>query len=186
MTPRTALVITLKNVNAPHNSVKVASLHLPGGRFDEIYLNKPHVSIDNLSSIKTDLLNQVLKHSPNIVIGDFNSDIICFTDGEVNLRQRKFWTDNLGFPDTNETTAKLIAWNTAPYRLLDQKNYSIMCKHQCSAKFKECPSSVYGTTPDAIWFRNGSVTFDSYEQILLIGKSAMLSDHNALIAMFHV
>lgn len=180
MTKRTALVITLNPVKAPHQSVIIANTHLPGGRFDEARLNS-ETSVKTCNDIKTTLVKDVVGLNPNIVLGDFNSDVMCFTTGKVNPKQREFWVQTLRFPDDEDTTKKLMEWNCAPYRVLQDNGYTIECQDECPAKFKENPTSFYGTTPDAIWFKG--VGFQSFQQMSLM-QDPMLSDHDALIADF--
>jgi endonuclease/exonuclease/phosphatase family metal-dependent hydrolase len=116
-------------------TVLVANVHLCGGRFDEATALENE---DEIISKKTELFT-AYKPKPDIVLGDFNSDVNHFYKNIESEKQINFLT-GLGW--TRENAAK---WNKAPYVWLDQNGYSLVDP--------ETQTSFYGNTPDAIWFQ---------------------------------
>lgn len=200
LTARTALVVSLTN-EITSETIKVANLHLCGGRYDEKEISTPAVTMQDvdIAGVKNGLLAQVLEHDPDVVVGDFNSDVVCYVDfcrlsrverdvtgdggngiassnGEsevyIDEAQLHFWktlancdNDNGKDCDSDETRNKLQEWNCAPFKLLESRGFEVA--HQNSGgldeyakgvmdMFQHHGTSLYGTTPDAIWYKTGT------------------------------
>ena len=96
----------------------------------------------------------------------------------------------------------MIQWNCAPFDLLEKSGYKLVLgKNERDEKrhtswFAKHGTSVFGPTPDAIWYKKGAdnhqkVSIDLFHRICLINGDShnhmeMLSDHDALLACFRI
>ena len=158
--------------------LRIANVHLCGGRFDERYHTDD--SAADLEHAKNELLRQVLAEAkPVIVAGDFNSDMNHYVTGEPRAAQATYlkmrgWSDE-----------HIAIWNQTPYALLAANAYA-------ATSTDAATTSWYGGTPDAIWYHTPALTLRSQRLVPLFDRrtdtrpTAGGSDHNGLVATFDV
>ena len=189
LTRRTALLVSVRSRTDPNISFKVANLHLPGGRYDIQDIHS--YSISRLKSVKSGLVRKVLKDKPDIVVGDFNADVITYLRQKPNTSQLRYWVDN-GFPESKKTIKKIMTWNSAPYAFMESKGFVFSCNAKCLRTFAKHGTSIYGTTPDAFLHNQKKVETKSFRRICFIKKGQghrhtaqrIESDHDALIGVY--
>lgn len=162
-TPRVATLQTFQSTSGQNKTISIANVHLCGGRFDE----RTHcLNETTLKDAKLDLLSKIVG-SADIVLGDFNSDFLAFTQNSTSKLQ---FLKGLGCSEKNAQ-----AWHDAPYKLMQREGYRPVPM--------DGPTSMYKTLPDGIWFSDdvhlkGKVVLDA------LTKKA--SDHNGIMASFGV
>ena len=143
------------------NGVKIANLHLSGGRFvdDEfekiVKKNNNEKEINEFIKNRYHLLELVINENPDIILGDFNSVL------SDNARLNKFLKEQYNYfrskqlPLKNQSINKFIkAFNLEPYNLLKSKNY-IYSKPENE---ESMITSIRGKSiVDTIWYRNENV-----------------------------
>ena len=118
-TKRTCKVIYLKNIKT-NKIIKLANVHLCGGRFDEndniggMLLG----SIKDIRKRKNEILDTLInEYNIDIIAGDFNSDLIAYMKNELSEHHLKYF--NKISPNTKYKI--LLEWNIAPYKFLKKK-----------------------------------------------------------------
>ena len=155
-TPR---VCTLHTFLAGKTMLRVASVHLCGGRYDEeVHARK---SFEKMKLAKLDMLSSIIKLRPDIVLGDFNSDYFC-------LPSTIKFLEECGF--SNE---RAQSWSTLPFTALKDNGY-------IRVPF-ETATSVFGGQPDQIFHVPELLLKSSTTKDFLSNNS---SDHNGLLAQF--
>jgi hypothetical protein len=145
--------------------ITISNVHLCGGRIDERMVEK---ETDKLISAKSSMISPIIDRGPDIILGDFNSDMKVFLGKESsNLKFLK----ELGFSDEDS-----VLWNTYPYILLDSNGYRYVLVEE--------PTTNFGGNPDAIWYKDTSSTFVSYQLLNLIKEEA--PDHNGILVDFNI
>jgi len=79
-TPRSCKIITLKH-KTTNQKIKIANIHLCGGRYDENDKIGGMLkgSLKDVRKRKNEIIEILVKtHNVDIVAGDFNSDLICY------------------------------------------------------------------------------------------------------------
>jgi len=194
--PRATLIVTLSH-STSKKTIKVANLHLCGGRFDEVYVNQdPKCSdAEYVANIKNGLIRTALNNEPDVIVGDFNSDVVCYGDEErkyVQGPQLGFWGSlSPEGQDEEVIKARLMVWNCAPFDLLKQSGY-VLAGGDASTinEFKEHGTSKYGSTPDAIWYSSKSGwRMEEFHRVCLMSNAnhtntKTFTDHDALVASF--
>jgi hypothetical protein len=170
-TTRACRIIYVKH-KYTNKIMKLANIHLCGGRYDENdYIGGMLVgSINDIHNRKLEILRELVdKYNIDIIAGDFNSDINCYKYNKVATEQLKFFKNI-----SPKTKYKIFEeWNKCPYIYLKNNNYTL------SSKTKGY-TSIYKTHPDSIWYKNCNEKQMSY--IDLITK--YLSDHNGIYSLF--
>ena len=168
-TPRICKIIFLKNIKT-NKIIKLANIHLCGGRFDEsdkiggMLLG----TIKDIRKRKNEILEELINnYNIDIIAGDFNSDLICYLQDELLEHHLEYFKKIS--PKTNVKIFK--EWNIAPYKYLESNYYTL-----ATTKTKMIYTSTYKTHPDAIWFKNGEQV--DYKYVKLIKYN--LSDHNGI------
>jgi endonuclease/exonuclease/phosphatase family metal-dependent hydrolase/uncharacterized protein (DUF1810 family) len=152
--------------------VTIANVHLSGGRDDE-QSNCNGIGDNELIEVKQELIQRLLELQapPDIVVGDFNSDMGYYTTNQDNLEQLQFLTDECRWTSDK----RIRIWNSAPFCLLESNGYK--------SQYNGVRTSRFGNTPDAVWY-TGNLICEKQDVVGLIG--ADISDHDALMARFTV
>jgi hypothetical protein len=130
-----------------------------------------------LRKIKSEQIKIMIDNNVDIIVGDFNSDFEYFL-GYKNEEQIKFLKSN-GFDDD-----KINEWNTFIYKLLIKNGYNIICTDKCKEFYETQHTSIYGISPDVIFYNEHKLSVNQYEIINIIrGK---YSDHNGIYADFKI
>ena len=157
--------------------VKVASIHLSGGRFDDI----ASLSDENYL-VKTNQIHKLLKENPDIVCGDLNTKLVR---PEVDD-----YFNGLSKADNKAYTRTVIdkKWNTWMYGL---DKVFIESGYISVFKDREAPdTSIFGGTVDMIYYNPKLLTCsNSYavDGAIELGKpfgKRILSDHAPIKAEF--
>ena len=145
----------------------IANIHLEGGRFSDNYLSSD-TNIEKLTKFKMELLKDVMTYKPDIILGDFNSqlfidkyniinDILQF-ENETDETRFKYFTDYIKcnkFDNLDNNTLKLLAkYNNEPHNYLQNNNYNIKCSNLELVN----SSSIGKSVIDAIYFKNNSIS----------------------------
>jgi endonuclease/exonuclease/phosphatase family metal-dependent hydrolase len=150
-------------------TLRVANVHLCGGRFDEPKMRGKDPEV--LGKIKTAMIRDVVEPDPrdprrgasDIVLGDFNADL-------------KGSNANFLITTHNWTQPMVDAWNEWPHWFLGERGYRLV-----NAGVEK--TSLFGGTPDAIYVRDESRwELTARERIDLMSQN--LSDHDGIIARF--
>ena len=145
--------------------VSIANVHLCGGRIDEIVHGQKGDVLKKAA--KESMILPIVNASPDIIVGDFNSNMSVFRNPERNLLD---YLMGFGF---SETAA--LQWNVIPYELMTNKGYSYVPVDE--------PTTAHGTTPDAVWFKEGNRLVNYQVLDLLTTRD---SDHNGILVDFEV
>jgi len=137
--------------------VKIANLHMEGGRFsDEKLLQEGQT--EGLQSKKMELLEEVLKKNPHIIVGDFNS--VYQSDLQ---KQYDYFADIMKRPITDADKKSIDAWNKAPYELLSKKGYVYSNPSNGSA----ITNGRGKTIIDVIWYKKDQDLFELKDTSIL-------------------
>jgi len=123
--PESNYLVARNAVIYDYNSVKIANLHLEGGRFaDRLLLLDDNFNY--MIKYKLQLLYDIVNHKPNIILGDFNS-AYC---SDINTYHRHLLNQILYFQIifnkelTEPEIKKVFEWNFYPIALLLQLGYT--------------------------------------------------------------
>ena len=170
-TLRESFITTLRYGNT---KLVLSHLHMCGGKFDEKFHGRE--SVTRIKQTKEETVISAVKCKSDIILGDFNSDLMHYLTGSALNSHREFLKSN-GY-----SIKKINAWNTIPYRFLANHNYQLV-------KNKK-KTSFYGGTPDSIWHlpRLKLETFSVVDMGISSGRrpSDGYSDHNGIKATFVV
>ena len=167
-TERDATVHTITNGDT---SIKIANVHLCGGRFDE----DDHVTdnIGDLKQTKEEVIKKLIKKDVSIVAGDFNSDMSHYIKKRCSSKQKKFLTSK------GWSLKQISTWNKAPFNLLKKNAYEYA---PCSTK-----TSVYGGIPDAVWYNPRTVElYNSVVVEMIDTEREYVTDHNGILCCFEL
>ena len=177
MKNRNSIIVTI-------NGIKIANLHLSGGRYDDkkIFI----LDFNNLLNDKVKLLNDVIKELPDIILGDFNS---VYSSNDKKLQeyingQYKYFKNIKNNGDlTNDEKKKIELWNSEPYKLLQNYGY-IYAKPN-----NEDISITNGrgkSIIDCVWYKYDKIKIDNVKIIDMINdndnykRNICISDHNPI------
>ena len=102
-----------------YKGVKIANLHLAGGRFDdkEVLGN----NFKKILNFKLELVKKVIKEEPDIILGDFNS---VLEGRRQNLNsQMKYFSKKFRRTLNKSNLDRIKDWNYGPYNLLEDNGY---------------------------------------------------------------
>jgi hypothetical protein len=198
-TQRFGLVLTVK---LGSTNIKIANVHLCGGRIDDKPISQKlteGTALDELLKRKLRLLKSALEEKPDIIVGDFNSDIIVHythnTDAAHNKSGqyayfRGIFYDTAEDPLTEDQIKLVIEWNSAAYKLLEENNYihsgAVKYNKGDDGKFdheKHGETSLFGAIVDSIWYKKDTFIQIDYKvhkmfNSLNIKTSLPISDTN--------
>ena len=144
---RSAVLFTVQGV-------KIANVHLEGGRFadDNLFTNTAA-----LQAKKLELLNTILSKNPNIIVGDFNS--VYHSDPIVKQRsldsQYDYFSRTVLKKVISDADKKIIdEWNNTPYELLVKSGYKY------ATPSNEDQNTNGNTIVDAIWYKEDKDLFE--------------------------
>jgi len=154
--------------------VKVASIHLSGGRFDDI----ASLTGDNYM-VKTNQIRKLLEERPDIVCGDLNTKL-------VPPEEDKYFNELLKSQNKASTRSLNEKWRIWMYGLDDVFKES---GYVSVFEGKEAPdTSIFGGTVDMIYYKPDILTCSSSNAVsgaMELGKR-ILSDHAPVKAVFSV
>lgn len=168
-TIRTCKIIFLKNI-ITNKILKLANVHLCGGRFDEDDKIGGMLIGDEkqIQQRKNEVLEKLInEYDIDIIAGDFNSDINCYLNDEILPHHLEF----LKKVSPNTSIQILKEWNKSPYNFLDSNLFTLAINKENIRN-----TSIYKTHPDSIWFKNCNLIEFDYVDLL----QENLSDHNGL------
>lgn len=172
-TYRAAMIQTYIH-DATKENIKVANVHLCGGRFDE---TNPEIFKD-LNNSKLYVLIKVVGHNPDIIMGDFYSDLESKTDESGNhLSTNVSFLKGLKEVEWAQDTIKM--WNTLPNEYLSKQGYV-----RAIPEINKRPTSRFGTTPDAIYYKPDRLKIASSGQEHI--HDTPVSDHDLVWALFEI
>lgn len=173
-----------------YNGIRVANLHLEGGRYSDQTL---FTQFDELLAYKLELLQKVISQKPDIIMGDFNSvynsnpkKLADYLEGQYKYFQSHVLHQTQ--PLSQDQRRMVDKWNAAPYELLRQAGYKYgRPNNEALAITNGRGQSII----DTIWYNPRTVkpygahiipdiirTGDDYSS----GKC--ISDHNPVFAEF--
>lgn len=175
---RNYIILTIKNIYTS-KIIKIANIHLCGGRFDENdKIGK--MLLGNLKTVrkrKNEIINKLINNlDVDIIAGDFNSDLNCFlNNGIIDKNHLKYFKKI----SPNTSTNIFVEWNISPYYLLYKNKYELAFSND---KSKKNITSIFNNHPDSIWFKKNKMKLCYYDYIDFISYN--LSDHNAIFTDF--
>lgn len=93
-TKRDSFLFELRLKSNPNTTVTVGNVHLCGGRFDEgHHQNCSEKDSQDLVTAKTEVIHNFIKAGASILLGDFNSDVRHYLNGNANTGQKKYLND---------------------------------------------------------------------------------------------
>jgi endonuclease/exonuclease/phosphatase family metal-dependent hydrolase len=157
-------------INGRH--VKVASIHLSGGRFDDI----ASLTGDNFL-VKTNQIRELLKENPDIVCGDLNTKLVI-------PKEDNYFNELQKSPNKDSTPLLDEKWRIWMYGLDEVFKES---GYVSVFEGKEAPdTSIFGGTVDMIYYKPNILTCSSSYAVhgaMEPGKR-ILSDHCPVKAVF--
>ena len=123
--PRNAIIIKDKVFG-----ISIANLHLEGGRFVDLELNDDTFS--KYLEIKVGLLKEVLKSSPDIILGDFNS-VYCDSEELLNkmYEGQKSYYDNKRNSDLKYIKDEEEGYSLNSFRRHIETSYGLKLLKKC-------------------------------------------------------
>lgn len=178
-TVRLCKIITVKHKEF-NKKIKIANIHLCGGRFDESdKIGK--MLIGNLKDIrkrKNEILEKLVKmYNVDIIVGDFNSDINCYINNGILQKDHLKYLQKIS---PNKSMDIYKEWNIAPFNYLNKNEYALAFKFDSNKKY----TSIYKNHPDSVWYKNELFNVNHYEYVDLIKLN--LSDHNGIYTNFEL
>jgi len=154
---RCAVIVTLSN------GIKLANVHLCGGRFDDRQFRR-------LRNVKEEQLQSLVElHDPDMIVGDFNGE----PSVGPSLRTHPVY---MGLND--EDRALYETYHTSGHSYLLSKGYADVL----SSLMTFVPTSRFGGQPDHIYFKSKSsgIRLTKTEIVSFQG----LTDHQGILARF--
>lgn len=160
--------------------IKIANIHLCGGRFDEND-NIGKMLIGNIKEIRS-RKNEVIKKliddfNIDIIAGDFNSDLNCYLNNGNLQKEHLNYFQKIS---PKKSILTYSEWNVCPYRLLNENNYNLAYNKDNNYNY----TSIYKTHPDSVWYKSNLFNQKDYNYIDLISKN--YSDHNGIYVNFFI
>jgi len=140
-------------------NIKIANVHLCGGRFDDLKFR-------TLTSVKGNEMRTVIQEQPDFIVGDFNAE--ANNRGAVNLLMHYPLFTSLDQHDRE----LFYQYYTSHYRVMSMFGYRV---NPSRGK-----TSIYGGTPDHIYYKRDLWTPLDVKIIKLLDYT----DHNAVLATF--
>jgi hypothetical protein len=177
----------------------IAVCHLCGGKYDEININNN----DNIFDIYNKPLKDIIAHSPNIILGDFNLDYEFYVnsknkDNKQNFlieNTKQYLINNLNLTDFN----KYIRLNNQMFNYLETNNYKNICDDECfNNYYKTYHTTPFDTSVDVLYYNNkGRVKisknkfeiiklFQNYRKYPFLIPDNSYTDHNGIYAELQI
>ncbi len=161
------IIVKLGNVE-----IKIANVHLSGGRYDDQQFNN-----ELYSSIKNEQMQQVINANPDIIVGDFNS---YFLNDDIDSLLTEYYIYQQAIQRNLKN--EYIKWATSVHQILLDSNY-------IPANLNVGDTTMFGGTVDWIYYNNNDNKFKSIKvekHLAMTGTkppyTPVISDHNALVA----
>ena len=145
---RNALIATI-------NNIKIATVHLDGGRYIDKKLLKSSDIFNQFQEKKLDILNKVIAEQPDIICGDFNS---AYSENSDYLRtfiesQKKYFKEI--YPNlTGDQIKQIEDWNLKPFNILKEKNYNYATP---SNEGSVNTNGRGNTNVDFVWYKSDKI-----------------------------
>ena len=190
---RNGIIITTQN------GIKIANLHLEGGRFVDKQLLQ---NFDKIFAHKMKLLNEIIQNDPDIIAGDFNSayhteNLKNYMDGQFAYFE-KIKNENTPEGVAQKTITKdekemISKWNVVPFTILKKKKYTYAIPENEKLYTNGRGKSII----DCIWYKKDKLTMTNCKIIELLksndvyettqdGQIDCISDHNPVVAIFTI
>lgn len=170
--------------------VRIANLHLEGGRYSDQAL---FTDFKGLLDYKLQLLQKVISHTPDVIMGDFNSvysshkaSLSKYLDGQYKYFQTSVLRQTTEL--THEQKEIINKWNLAPYELLQKAGYKYAVPDNESTGITNGRGN---SIIDTIWYNPKKVSMVKSHiltQIIRTGDDystgACISDHNPVYGEF--
>lgn len=172
--------------------IKIANLHLEGGRFFDMnfYADK----FDILNNYKLQLINAVVEEKPDIILGDFNS---VYSNNENRLKefidkQQNYYRNSkptVYEPQSDLYNQRVIDLNISPYNILVNNGYTYAIP---SNEDGMITNGRGNSIIDCIWYKKDKLfmEFCKIEPVLQqsdqYNVNNCISDHNPVHAIFTI
>lgn len=189
---RNGIIITTQN------GIKIANLHLEGGRYVDKQLFQ---NFNKIFAHKMKLLTEIIKNDPDIIAGDFNSvyhteNLKKYMDGQF-VHFEKIKNENTPEGETQKTLTDeekgmISKWNVVPFTILKKKYTYAKPTNQDLYTNGRGRSII-----DCIWYKKDKLTLNSCNIIGLLTPNDVydnreatskncISDHNPVVATFTI
>ena len=169
-----------------YNGLKIANIHLEGGRYaDQILFNE----FSTLLNYKLKLLEKVLEQEPDIIVGDFNS--VYSSNNELFqqfLNRQYTWFSKLYQRELTMDEKRMIdTWNSSPFKLLHENQYAYAIPQN---EMSSITNGRGGTIVDCIFYKSNRLEHEKGNILNLMTSSdnyqmyECVSDHNPIVADF--
>lgn len=156
--------------------VKVASIHLSGGRFDDI------ASLEgNNYMVKTNQIHKLLEENPDIVCGDLNTKLVPPEEDKYFLDLPFEGTTVRNHLPNESLTTKWKTWMYGLDSLFKESGYKSVFENSVAPD-----TSIFGGTVDMIYYKPSILTCSNGYAVsgaINFGKR-ILSDHAPVTASF--
>ena len=172
-----------------YKNIKIANLHLAGGRGYDQFLFKSKDLFTKILNFKLELLKKIIEKKPDIILGDFNS-VLPMKDQESEdlylQSQYEYFKKKLQRELNEEEIKKIKDINNIPYERLISSGYTY-AKPENNNLF----TNILGKTiVDCIWYKKEKLKLLSCNIIDILDnytdKKDCISDHNPVIADFEI
>jgi len=166
-----------------YKGILIANLHLEGGRYTDAALCDVNVDNNAVYGYKMELLREVMRRDPDIIMGDFNS---VYSSNQRQLRgflrgQSTYFNSKCPGVVSNSFIEK---WNTGPFIAL-QENYTYAEPTNQSETYT---SALGKSIVDTIWYKTDTNKFTFMESTIkpivsdpFDSENCSYSDHNPVL-----
>lgn len=168
-TARRAALYTLRESGPGGLEVRVANVHLCGGREDDAAhaADAPR----RMRRVKAEVVRRAVRGGADLVLGDFNSDRAYASNAAYRAyKAARGWGE-----------AQMREWNLAPHRALARRGFRSVPARG--------PTSFFGGTPDAVWYRARRLELTGWGVVDMgaaraASQGEAASDHDGISADF--
>lgn len=180
-----------------HNGIRIANIHLAGGRHLDMILKLSIVNNDDslferIIKYRLDLLDKIIASEPDVIVGDFNTDLLQFNAGEFIKYLELIDIKSLKKPlklDDSATKVKVTKYNNSVSELLTKSQYKYA---QLDNNDVRGTNMRGNTVVDGVWYKEDKLTLNVSEVIYddrfkpKPGIKYPVSDHYPVYAKFTV
>ena len=148
-----------------HNGIRIANIHLAGGRHLDMFLKLSIVTNDELLfrkiiDYRLDLLKKIIKSNPDVIVGDFNTDLLQFNaDSFITYLKSIVRTglENSEELDKPATKFKVTEYNNSVFELLTNSQYEYA---KLDNKDDRGTNMRGNTVVDGVWYKKDKLTLN--------------------------
>lgn len=160
------------NINKFDKNIKIANIHLEGGKYIDGVLLKSN--FNDYLNYKMEILKYLIEYEkPDIICGDFNS--IYHHDNKIYKEHIEYqikYFKNIYPRLSNEDIDKIIIWNKEPYNyLIENDYYNPYIDYDITS---HCGLNII----DCFWIKK-SLNLNTKVKVINIDKK--ISDHNPVL-----